>query len=166
MQIIEVQNQEQIKTVVSLADEIWNEYYSKLLSQAQIDYMLENFQSLSAVNRQIKDENYHYFLLKADNGSFEGFFAIVPQPQEKNLFLSKIYIRKESRAKGYGKQSVSFIKDFAKSAKLQSITLTVNRENTDSIKSFKKIGFKIVETIDALIGHGFVMNDYRMRLEI
>ncbi|MDR3049324.1 MAG: GNAT family N-acetyltransferase [Elusimicrobiota bacterium] len=164
MRIIEVKNQEQIKIVVSLADEIWHEYYSKLLSQAQINYMLENFQSLSAVNRQIKDENYHYFLLQDNGGSFEGFFAVVPQPQEENLFLSKIYIRKDSRAKGYGRQSVSYIKDFAKNAALKSITLTVNRENTDSIKAYEKIGFKIAETMDTQIGQGFVMNDYKMKL--
>jgi predicted acetyltransferase len=55
-----------------------------------------------------------------------GFFSFAPK--DNGIFLSKIYIRKESRGKGYAKQSISFIKDIANKANLKHITLTVNKK--------------------------------------
>jgi RimJ/RimL family protein N-acetyltransferase len=165
MQIIEVKNQEQIKIVVELADIIWRQHYASLLSKEQIDYMLKKFQSYDAVINQISRENYQYFLMENDK-TFQGFFAIIPKLQEKELFLSKIYIKKEVQGKGYGRQSIAFMTSIAKKEGLKAITLTVNRGNMNSIEAYKKIGFTIIQEMDAQIGEGFVMNDYKMRLEV
>ncbi|MDR3244583.1 MAG: GNAT family N-acetyltransferase [Elusimicrobiota bacterium] len=165
MQIIKVKTKEQIKIVVNLADTIWRQHYSSLLSKEQIDYMLENFQSYDAITNQISRENYQYFLIETAQ-TFQGFFAIIPKLKEKELFLSKIYIKKEAQGKGYGRQAVSFMISIAKKEELKNITLTVNRGNTNSICAYEKIGFKIIQEMDAQIGEGFVMNDYKMSLEI
>ncbi|MDR0485294.1 MAG: GNAT family N-acetyltransferase, partial [Elusimicrobiota bacterium] len=112
----------------------------------------------------IKNENYKFFLMQGDKDIFEGFFSFVPK--DGGIFLSKIYIRENCRGKGYARKSISFIKDAALKAKLKHITLTVNKNNKDSIAAYKKMGFKIESSATADIGNNFVMDDYIMKLKI
>jgi ribosomal protein S18 acetylase RimI-like enzyme len=164
MKIIEANNQTLLKNVVDLANEIWNECYSSLISQAQIDYMLKNFLSFEIIDSQIKNEKYKYFLIKTDENTFKGFLAFAPK--ENHIFLSKIYLHKDIRGKGYAKDCIDFIRIFAKKLNLNSIVLTVNRENLIAVKAYKKLGFKIVKEADTDIGNGFFMNDFIMALSL
>ncbi|MDR1952500.1 MAG: GNAT family N-acetyltransferase [Elusimicrobiota bacterium] len=164
MEIVKVNSKELIETVVEIAGEIWRRHYSSIISIEQIEYMLEKFQSFDAVSNQIKNENYQYFLMRNDENSYEGFFAV--SVKDKELFLSKIYIKERSRKKGYAKQSVEFIKNMAAKLNLSRIALTVNRANLNSIEAYKKMGFVVEERIDAYIGNGYEMNDYKMAMEI
>ena len=72
---VEVKN---INELAQLAFEIWHEYWVEILSIEQIDYMVENFQSESAIRNQIENENYAYFFIKTkvkhdgDNGGVGG----------------------------------------------------------------------------------------------
>ena len=49
LRIIPVTNEELIFSVSALADEIWHEHFSSILSTEQIDYMLEKFLSPEAL---------------------------------------------------------------------------------------------------------------------
>jgi ribosomal protein S18 acetylase RimI-like enzyme len=164
MEIVPVDSGELIDVAEKLAYEIWREHYASIVTREQIEYMLENFQSSNIIAKQISEKNYKYFLMKNSEGSFEGYFAIVPG--EEDIFLSKIYVRKSSRGKGYGKKSVLFIKDFAERNNFKSIFLTVNKNNSSSIEAYKKIGFCIAGEIKQDIGSGFFMYDYKMRLGV
>ena len=44
----------------------------------------------------------------------------------------------------------------------QSIQLTVNKNNTNTIKAYEKWGFKTIDSAVTDIGSGFVMDDYIM----
>jgi ribosomal protein S18 acetylase RimI-like enzyme len=165
MEIVAVDNnQKLINIVAELADEIWREHYAGIVPAAQIDYMLENFQSAKAVLKQISEKNYKYYLMRADDGKFCGYFAFVIE--EDKVFLSKIYVQKDSRKKGYAKKAFAFLKDSAISLKLSSIYLTVNRENARSIEAYKKMNFFIDGEVNQDIGCGFFMNDYKMSLKL
>ena len=61
LRIIPVTNEELIFSVSALADEIWHEHFSSILSTEQIDYMLEKFLSPEALADQI-NHDYEYFL--------------------------------------------------------------------------------------------------------
>jgi len=159
MQIIPVNNDELIQVVEKLAFEIWNEYYPGLVPQAQIDYMLKNLQSFPAVKQQIEKENYKYYLIKDEQG-YAGYFAVVEKTNE--LFLSKLYVRLESRKNGFAKKSIEFVKNTTK----KPITLTVNKGNASSITAYEKMGFKNCGEQNAYIGGGFYMDDYLMELEV
>ena len=50
--------EEQIPSLAVLASEIWHEYWHKLLSPEQIDYMVENFQSEDSIREEIAKEGY------------------------------------------------------------------------------------------------------------
>ena len=45
---------------------------------------------------------------------------------------------------------------------LQSVYLTVNKQNHGPIAVYKKLGFQIVDSVETDIGNGFIMDDYIM----
>ncbi len=155
---IAVSTDHQIEIVVSLAKEIWTEHYIPIIGRAQVDYMLERFQSKQAVFQQIR-RGLLYFLIREDS-EFIGYIAVHPKGRE--LFLSKIYVKSSRRGKGYGRKAVQFAETLAKERGLSKIVLTVNKNNINSIKAYEKIGFKKTGSLIQDIGSGFFMDDYKM----
>ena len=125
----------------------------------QIDYMVEIFQSEAAIKKQIDFENYNYYFIKNDDET-AGYFGI--SFKEDYLFLSKLYIKKDYRHKGIGKEAFLKIIDIAKEKKYKKIRLTVNKNNKNTINAYLKYGLKIAYEDITDIGHGFVMDDYIM----
>jgi len=158
MNIEKVSTEAQIETVARLAHEIWNQHFTPIIGKAQVDYMVEKFQSKKAISEQI-ESGYSYYLIKAD-GDYIGYTGMCPK--EGELFLSKLYIRVSKRGKGYGRRVVEFIEELAREKGLGKITLTVNKNNTDTIKAYEKFGFTNQGPIVQDIGNGFVMDDYKM----
>jgi ribosomal protein S18 acetylase RimI-like enzyme len=155
---VEVSTEEHIAKVVSLAEEIWTEHYTPIIGKEQVEYMLGKFQSKDAVSEQLRN-GCRYFLME-ENDSFIGYLAI--QPKGDELFLSKIYFKSAIRRKGYGRKAIQFLETLAREGRFKKITLTVNKNNTGSIKAYEKIGFRNVGSIVQDIGNGFVMDDYKM----
>lgn len=157
-EFIEVKNAD-IKELAALASDIWHEYWPALLSAEQINYMIENFQSEKAVIRQYQDENYTYYFI-TESGLNIGYFGI--SEQQDYLFLSKLYLSKEYRAKGIGTKTFNKVKELAVSKNYKEIRLTVNKYNQNSIKAYLKWGFEVIDSVVTDIGSGFVMDDYIM----
>ncbi len=153
-----VQDEQTIKIVENLGIEIWNEHYINIISKEQIDYMLNKFQSFSAIKSQI-NEGYIYYLLNYASNNV-GYFSI--QKNEKSLFLSKLYIKKDYRKLGIGRAALDFIKKEATALGLNNINLVVNKNNKNSITAYIKNGFTIDKEIITEIGNGFIMDDYVM----
>lgn len=143
------------------ANIIWKEHYGSILSYSQIEYMLKKFQSFDAMKSQEK-QGYQYYILY-DN-CFVGYCAV--KDQGDKLFLSKLYILKEHRRKGYFKRTLSFLSDYARNHNQIAITLTVNRDNLLAIEAYKRSGFKTVRQKKTDIGNGFYMDDHIMERDI
>ena len=157
--MITFEKAENIKELAELASKIWHEYWPILLSDKQIDYMVENFQSENAIKNQIANEHYtYYYIIK--NNEKAGYFGL--SDKEGYLFLSKIYISKEFRHKGLGTKAFEKIKKIAGGRKIR---LTVNKQNTNSINAYKKWGFQTIDSVVTDIGNGFVMDDYIMEYQ-
>ncbi|MHC4227789.1 MAG: GNAT family N-acetyltransferase [Planctomycetota bacterium] len=151
-------NASQIEIVAKLACEIWNQHFTPIIGKAQVDYMLEKFQSQKAISGQIEN-GYSYYLLKADS-DYIGYMGLCLK--ENELFLSKLYVRASQRGKGYGRKAVEFLEELAKQKALGKITLTVNKNNTDTIRAYEKLGFANLGSFVQDIGNGFIMDDYKM----
>ena len=162
-QLLKVSNIEDYQAIEVLANEIWREHYSSILSKEQIDYMIQRFQSVEAMQKQVKVDSYEYYKIYWSD-SFAGYFAI--QQQANTLFLSKIYIHKDYRGHGLGQSVFSMLERKCTQLGLDKIWLTVNRFNEGSIKFYEKQGFLKVRTQIADIGNGFVMDDYIMEKAI
>lgn len=150
----------QIEQVARLADQIWHQHYQELLGEVQINYMVEKFLSVPVITRQIA-EGYRYYLAVCD-GIPCGFCAA--NREERRMFLSKVYVLKEFRRRGI---AAAFLNQVAADAQgLDSIYLTVNKQNTGSIEAYRRLGFVTIDKVVTDIGGGFVMDDYIMEKQL
>ncbi len=159
--IREVTANEAIVAVAELAFEIWNEHFPPIIGQAQVDYMLDKFQSAPAIAKQIREEGYAYYLV-FEEGEHVGYFALVPDVQQGSMQLSKLYLRRERRGRGLGRALLSFVEDECTALRLSELWLTVNKDNLDSIAFYERLGFVLDRPLQTDIGDGFVMDDHRM----
>ncbi len=155
-----VESEKDIASVASLAHEIWNEHYVNIIGQAQVDYMVEKFQSERAIAEQIA-EGYEYYLIE-HNGACTGYIGVVPQVDSSSMLLSKIYVQKQSRGHGLGKAAMGFVEELCRKLNITTLWLTVNKHNTRSIAYYQRMGFSNAGPIVQDIGGGFVMDDYKM----
>ena len=151
----------QVYEIASLADEIWHEHYGKILCTEQIDYMVDKFQSPSAITNDIRQGGYIYYLARHGETP-AGYCAFRPEEHEKAVFVSKIYVKKEFRGKGLATRFLDNVLTVAEQLNCQKLWLTVNKENTGSIAAYEKLGFVIEDAMVTDIGSGFVMDDYKM----
>ncbi len=144
-------------TISELAKTIWNKHYPAIITQAQIDYMLNLMYSQESLATQI-DQKKHQFYLIQNNEINYGFIS-VNKANENNWFLNKFYIDQTIANKGIGKSAYVQLLEIIKPEK---ISLTVNRKNFKSINFYFKLGFKIEQVADFDIGNGYEMNDFVM----
>ncbi len=157
--IIEVKDEGQIGIVQCLASEIWTEHYTPIIGKDQVDYMLDKFQSKDAIRDQIIRQGFMYFLIR-DGEEYIGYIGV--QPSGHELFLSKIYVRSAHRRKGFGWKAIRFLEALAIRLELNKISLTVNKNNIESITAYEKMGFRNLGPVIQDIGNGFAMDDYKM----
>ena len=162
MLIETVSDENQIDIIECLAKEIWHEYFTAIIGKAQVDYMLEKFQSKKAITEQIEN-GFLYFLIK-NNKNPVGYIGVLAE--EKQLFLSKLYITLAERGKGHGRKAIEFLEQLAIDKNLSKISLTVNRHNSATINLYKKLGFENRGSTVQEIGNDFVMDDYIMEKKI
>ncbi|WP_242204439.1 GNAT family N-acetyltransferase [Aestuariivivens insulae] len=158
IKISKAETESDYQAIEQLAYVIWRAHYISIVGKPQIDYMLDKFQSAKAIKEQIAD-GFEYFML-AYNDKPVGYIAIINDGD--TLFLSKIYVLSAYRGKKIGKAALQFVEEKAKAANLKSITLTVNKNNQNSIKAYEKLGFENVGPTVKDIGNGFIMDDYKM----
>jgi GNAT superfamily N-acetyltransferase len=156
--VVPVTRPEQVAAVAALAHEIWYEFYVPLIGLAQVDYMVEKFQSAPAIQAQL-EQGYEYFLVQRDAAPV-GYCAIQEQPGGA-LFLSKFYLHRSVRGSGTGRRFMEFIEGLARGRGLSTLWLTVNKGNP-SVQVYRRLGFRIAADLVKDIGGGFVMDDYRM----
>ena len=82
------------------------------------------------------------------------------------MFLSKLYLLKEFRGRGYSRLAVDMLKNVCKAKNLHRIWLQVDRKNTESDKAYRALGFNVIYEYAADIGEGYVMDDYFMELTV
>lgn len=159
----QVSTAQQIEQVATLASDIWHEYYITLISRDQIAYMIDKYQSIPAIERQIRSEGYAYYLMQ-HGAEAVGYMAV--KQEDGKLFLSKFYVSRAHRGKGYASAADAFLEQLCTDSGLSSIWLTVNRDNRSSIAVYEKKGFRTIREQVADIGNGFVMDDFVMEKEL
>jgi hypothetical protein len=107
MHFVKVKDKGRITRVAQLAKDIWEEYYPAIISQGQIAHMINTFQSPAAIESQIT-EGMQYYLTVTD-GEEIGYLAYTVE-QGNALFLSKIYITRDFRNKGKGREALGSIR--------------------------------------------------------
>ena len=150
-------NEKNIHLVQPLAKEIWNECYKDLLSQDQINYMIDMMYNNDKVNEGIEN-NEIWEILKIDN--VPSGYLHYKLDENNTIFLSKIYLKESNQTKGIGQLMLNRVVDFAKEKGAKAVHLTVNKHNAKAIRFYEKNGFKNMESKTFDIGNGYIMDDY------
>ncbi len=178
----QVIDDQDIATLAQVADEIWHEYWPDRIGMAQTDYMIEQFQSVAALTRDIREHHYLYYLVYDPYHNLVGYTGgcaehfendpfcaracthgtAIAQRSSTRLFISKIYLYKEQRGKHYASRIIEFWEECAQNEDLNTLYLTVNKDNELAIRAYLGRGFEILEAHTGDIGQGFVMDDYIM----
>ncbi len=164
VKISEVKTEEELSLVAELAEKIWHECFIGIISEEQIDYMVEKFQSYNAMKDQVASQDYHYFAVRDDDDICR-YIAVKPEKDER-FFLSKLYLRKDKRGKGIASKMLERVFEEAKNSGKSKVYLTVNKHNDHAVKVYEKTGFQTVECVVTDIGNGFVMDDFVMEYKL
>ena len=140
-----------IPSIISIAKVTWNATYRDIISQAQIDYMLQLFYNEKTLYEQINHPLHHFWVLTHQN-ELIGYAQCI---EDENDCKPNI------QQKGAGKLLMTNIEKACDTLNKSILTLNVNRQNT--AKTFyEKMGFKVVEEIDIPLGN-YWLNDYVMQ---
>ena len=154
---------EKLRDIAALAEIIWNEHFTPIIGKKQVDYMVDKFQSFHALKEQIS-EGYEYYKI-FDGEEFCGYTGIHPG-EDGRLFLSKLYIKKEARGRHLATRAFEFLKNICLERGYSAIWLTCNKYNDGSLAVYNHLGFRTIDTQEADIGGGFIMDDYIMEYKI
>ena len=164
IELVKVKESE-IPVLAALADEIWHECFTDILTSGQIDYMVDKFQSPSAFKEYFADKNYRYLFITYC-GEIAGYTGFKIEKGKLKLFLSKLYVKGEFRRRGIAGECIAKLAEFCRKNNLSEIYLTVNRRNKRAISAYVKNGFEITSEQKTDIGCGYVMDDYVMMKKV
>ena len=151
-----------IEIIQELAKKIWNTTYLSIITNKQIDFMLNEMYSEIKINENITQN--HYWKLIYFNNKPVGFTHFYPN--DSSMFLSKIYILNEYQRNNIGKETISLIQKITLELNLKKIQLRVNKKNQNAINAYLKHNFKIVKEDTLHINEDFVMDDYILECEM
>ncbi len=147
-----------IPLIRDLAFRIWPTAYGQIISQEQIDYMLDMMYSERSLSDQMKKGA--EFLIAYDGVEAVGF-ASVGMAEPGIYKLHKLYVLPSQQGRGTGKFLVDAIARAAAKKGGKILRLNVNRNNP-AVGFYEKIGFVKASEEDIEIGNGYLMNDYVM----
>ena len=137
--------------------DIWIETFGGIISKEHIEFLLHKYFDIGNI-RQFLQNGYKYFYI-CDNGEKTG--VLVFAERENEIFIDKLYIRKNFRGKGYSSFAVRQLQKFDK-----NICLNVNVNNTHAVSVYKHLGFVIDKRVSIPISENMVNEDYCMILKV
>jgi diamine N-acetyltransferase len=142
--------------IADIADKSWKSHYPGIISESQINYMLELMYATDLLKRQIESQTEVFYLIQIKETTV-GFIST--SKKTNDLYIQKFYLLPEYSGQGIGEKAFSKLIQLLNTDKIR---LTVNRQNYKSINFYFKLGFNIEKVADFDIGNGFVMNDFVM----
>ena len=139
------------------AASIWEQHYTPIIGADQVAFMLNKYQSAKAMSDQFSAGYKYAVVICGDQKA--GYFAYDGKA-EKEVFISKLYIHKDFRRRGLGRRILDFISNEARVLGCTAMTLSVNKDNSNSIQFYIAYGFQTIKAQKVAIGEGFYMDDY------
>ena len=148
------------ETIRRIAFETWPDAYGKIVTQEQLDYMLEKIYNITSLQHQQEILGHRFILAVDENNAAIGFASFSTYENQHNHHrLHKLYVLPKQQSKGIGKLLLEAIYSEIRKNGAGSIELNVNRYN-NALAFYQKLGYEILREEDIDIGEGFFMNDY------
>lgn len=164
----------------SISERTWPSTYGHIISQEQINFMLDWMYSDDSLEKQMNTGCQFYIASIKNSNVYNsdldavGFCSVSPEEEEKKIStdkvegakahkLNKLYVLPAAQGTGAGKALLNQSIEVAKAAGSSSIFLQVNKHN-HAYHFYLKHGFIKESEFKFDIGNGFYMDDYVMRL--
>ncbi len=151
----------------SVSERTWPSTYGHIISQEQIDFMLDWMYSDASLSEQFAKG--HQFYIANLHGEDIGFCSVSAEGATENDVsqtahkLNKLYVLPAAHGSGAGKALLHKAIEVAKAEGSTSLFLQVNKHN-NAYTFYEKNGFVKEAEFKFDIGNGFFMDDYVMRL--
>jgi diamine N-acetyltransferase len=147
--------------LAALAREIWFDHYPGIITEAQIEYMLQQRYDPGIVRAELVRDDIWWDKLSV-GVEMTGFasYCLTAAPEE--MKLDKLYVRTRFQRRGYGGLLVARAAEVARRRGCTRLTVAVNKNNRIAIAAYLKHGFRVADAVIKDIGGGFVMDDYLM----
>ena len=150
-----------IPAIQQIAYDSWPATYGQILSQAQIDYMLELMYNFNILKAQMTQTQ--VFCLALHNEQPLGFVAYeVNYQSSSSTKIHKIYILPQVQGQGVGKMLLGTAEEAARKQANNALVLNVNKFNK-AVLFYERVGFQQVRNEIIELGNGYVMDDFVMQ---
>jgi len=156
-------NDAEVEALAELARLVWQRHYPGIISQEQIDYMLE---------RRYRPVFIRQTLARGDKwdvargaGALLGFAHSYPTG-EGDAKLDKLYVHPDWQRHGIGRLLLARVESHARRWGAARLVLRVNKHNAQALAAYGKYGFAKAASITEDIGGGYFMDDFIMTKEL
>ncbi len=152
--------------IEKIARDTWPNTFANILSEEQIEYMLNWMYNPSLLAKQM-NEGHLFFGAKTKDKwlGFIGMEVVSQKDKVQQLKIHKLYVLPDNQSKGIGFLLMQKAIEVAKNQNVFSITLNVNRFNK-ALDFYLRLGMTIEKEENIDIGNGFWMEDYVLRLDL
>ena len=150
-----------VEAIAALARHVWQHTYPEIISQEQIDFMLDQRYRPQLVRGELRSAGVWWDQITVD-GRLAGFVSCLLTATPGEVKLDKLYVDPQRQRLGLGRRLVDHVVARALAAGCETLILAVNKHNTDAIAAYRKQGFAVRESVCVDIGGGFVMDDFIM----
>ena len=128
---------EEAVSVSQMAHEIWPVVYRDLISESQIQYMLDWMYDPAQIRRDMEEGICYCWIVGKENQQ-AGFTAFGPVEKGKFCELHKLYLKPEFHRQGLGFAALNGIESILREARSKQSNLRVNRNNHPASPSTEK----------------------------
>jgi GNAT superfamily N-acetyltransferase len=153
--------EQDIPTIIELAEATWEPTYRYIISKEQLDYMYRVIYTPASVLRQMREQHHTYLLAYVDDQP-SGFASYSEKP-EGIYHLNKIYVLPSHQGQKLGQRLIQAVEDAVRAVGGRALELNVNRHNP-ALAFYERQGFAQHREEDIAIGP-YWMNDFVMRKE-
>ena len=162
-----------VETIERIARQTWPVTFGGILSAEQIEYMLDRMYRPESLLDQMQRGHVFHLLLVADDAQQDeyagqsrryravGYVSHQLDEAPGATKIHKLYVLPEFHGRGLGKELIRKVESIAARAGQFALKLDVNYQNA-AIRFYERAGFEKVERFDTEIGHGYLMEDWRM----
>ena len=162
---IRAARRDELATVQRLAHVIRHAHYPGIITDEQIDYMLDRGYALDVLAGFLGGQNRGLELAVVE-GEPAGFAAWMLIDDTADAKLEKLYVLPARQRHGLGGKLIHRVIELALAARATTLILNVNKQNRQAIRTYERHGFATRESVVIDIGNGFIMDDYVMARKI
>lgn len=150
-----------VEAIAALARIVWQDAYPGIITQAQIDFMLEQRYDTRRLLAELAMPELWWDKATLD-GELAAFASSLLTATPGEMKLDKIYVDPARQRLGIGGRLIAHVTQRALAQGCNTLILAVNKRNERAIGAYRKHGFVVREAVCVDIGNDFVMDDFIM----